>query len=217
MPLCLRERDLVPIVQEAGCAPGLVWMGAEYLMPTSIWSTDRPACSELLYRLLSQQQMSRMEENWSWEVVQQHDVTWLKSLRVIALLWLQGCTFVWYKRARPFYWLNNHGLLSEDSVSGCEFKCVYRVFVFFNRRTNNQWQSMRPSERNLLPRNEILNERWLDLWQRLVRHIRCSSQKIQYSHVMYFQNFWSTWTLSCISHNILVNDFWICVINMMYK
>jgi len=28
-----RERDLVPTVQEAGWAPGMVWMGAENLTP----------------------------------------------------------------------------------------------------------------------------------------------------------------------------------------
>jgi len=47
----LGKEILVPIVQEAGCAPGLVWMGAENLMPIGIWSTDRPSCSELLYGL----------------------------------------------------------------------------------------------------------------------------------------------------------------------
>ena len=41
----------VPIVQEAGWAPGPVWTGAEYLAPTGIRSPDRPASSESLYRL----------------------------------------------------------------------------------------------------------------------------------------------------------------------
>jgi hypothetical protein len=45
------ERDPIPIVQEAGWAPGLVWIGAEYLAATGIRSPDRPARSELLYRL----------------------------------------------------------------------------------------------------------------------------------------------------------------------
>ena len=44
-------KDPVPIVQEAGWAPGPVWMGAEYLAPTGIRSPDRPARSESLYRL----------------------------------------------------------------------------------------------------------------------------------------------------------------------
>jgi len=44
-------KDPVPIVQEAGWAPGPVWTGAENLAPTRIRSPDRPACSQLLYRL----------------------------------------------------------------------------------------------------------------------------------------------------------------------
>ena len=43
--------DPVPIVQEAGCAPGLVWIGAENLAPTGIQSPDLLARSESLYRL----------------------------------------------------------------------------------------------------------------------------------------------------------------------
>ena len=44
-------KDPVPIVQEAGWAPGPVWTGAENLDPTGIQSPDRPARSESLYRL----------------------------------------------------------------------------------------------------------------------------------------------------------------------
>jgi hypothetical protein len=51
-PLYPRERDPVPIVQEAGWAPGPVWTGAENLAPTGIRSPDRPAHSESLYRLI---------------------------------------------------------------------------------------------------------------------------------------------------------------------
>ena len=40
------RNDPVPTVQEAGWAPGLVWMGAENLAPTEIRPPDRPACSE---------------------------------------------------------------------------------------------------------------------------------------------------------------------------
>jgi hypothetical protein len=38
-----RERDTVPILWEAGWAPGTVWTGPEYLAPTGIRSPDRPA------------------------------------------------------------------------------------------------------------------------------------------------------------------------------
>jgi len=44
-------KDPVPIVQEAGWAPEPVWTGAENLSPNEIRSPDRPACSQLLYRL----------------------------------------------------------------------------------------------------------------------------------------------------------------------
>jgi hypothetical protein len=50
-PLYPRERDPVPIVQEAAWAPGPVWTGAEYLVLTGIRSPDPPACRESLYRL----------------------------------------------------------------------------------------------------------------------------------------------------------------------
>ena len=50
-PPYYRERDPVPIVQEAECAPAQVWTGAENLVPTGIRSPDRPARRESLYRL----------------------------------------------------------------------------------------------------------------------------------------------------------------------
>jgi len=45
------RKDQVPIVQEAGWAPGTVWTCAGNLAPTGIRSPDRPARSELLYCL----------------------------------------------------------------------------------------------------------------------------------------------------------------------
>jgi len=50
-PLFTSGKDPVPIVQEAGWAPGPVWTGAENLAPTGIRSPDRPARSQSLYRL----------------------------------------------------------------------------------------------------------------------------------------------------------------------
>ena len=44
-------KDPVPNVQEAGWAPGPVWMDAENLAPTGIQALDHPALSESLYRL----------------------------------------------------------------------------------------------------------------------------------------------------------------------
>jgi len=42
-PLFTPGKDPVPIVQEAGWAPGPVWTGAENLAPTGIQSLDHPA------------------------------------------------------------------------------------------------------------------------------------------------------------------------------
>jgi hypothetical protein len=44
-------KDRVPIAQEAGRAPGLVWIGAENVAHTGIRSPDCPARSESLYQL----------------------------------------------------------------------------------------------------------------------------------------------------------------------
>jgi len=49
-PLFTSGKDPVPIVQEAGWAPGLVWTGAENLAPTGIRSPDRPTRSQSLHR-----------------------------------------------------------------------------------------------------------------------------------------------------------------------
>jgi len=45
------RKDLVPIVQEAGWASGLVWTGAENLAPTGIQFPDCPARRQSLYQL----------------------------------------------------------------------------------------------------------------------------------------------------------------------
>ena len=50
-PLFTPGKDPVPIVQEAGWAPGPVWKGAKNLAPTGIRSPDGPARSQSLYRL----------------------------------------------------------------------------------------------------------------------------------------------------------------------
>jgi hypothetical protein len=50
-PLFTPGKDTVPIVQEAGWAPGPVWTGVEKLDPTEIRSPDRPVRSQSLYQL----------------------------------------------------------------------------------------------------------------------------------------------------------------------
>ena len=50
-PLFNPRKDPVPIVQEAGWAPGPVWTDAEYIAPTGIRTLDLPVRSQSLYRL----------------------------------------------------------------------------------------------------------------------------------------------------------------------
>jgi hypothetical protein len=50
-PLFTPGKDAVPIVQEAGWAPGPVWTSAKNLTPTGNQSLDRPARSQSLYWL----------------------------------------------------------------------------------------------------------------------------------------------------------------------
>ena len=50
-PLFTPGKEPVPIVQDAGWAPGPVWTGAEILAPTGTRSPDRPTRSQSLYRL----------------------------------------------------------------------------------------------------------------------------------------------------------------------
>jgi len=66
-PLFIPGKDPVPIVQEAGWAPGPVWTGAENLAPTRIRSPDRPARSQSLYRLSYWAHLSNVILHWiSW-------------------------------------------------------------------------------------------------------------------------------------------------------
>jgi hypothetical protein len=50
-PLCLRKRNPVPIVQEAGWVPDPVSTGTENLSSTGLESPGRPTRREFLYRL----------------------------------------------------------------------------------------------------------------------------------------------------------------------
>ena len=61
-PLFTPGKDPVPIVQEAGWAPGPVRTGAEYLASIGIRSPDRPARSQSLYRL------SYRTHSYLWEI-----------------------------------------------------------------------------------------------------------------------------------------------------
>ena len=50
-PIFTPGKHSVPVVQEAGWAPGLVWTGAENLALTGIRSPDRSTRSQSLYQL----------------------------------------------------------------------------------------------------------------------------------------------------------------------
>jgi hypothetical protein len=49
-PLFIPGKDLVPIVEEAGWAPGPVWTDAENFAPTGIRPPDRPARTDYATR-----------------------------------------------------------------------------------------------------------------------------------------------------------------------
>jgi hypothetical protein len=53
--------------QDAGWAPGTAWTGAENLTPTGIGSLDRPARSQLLYRLRYPAHDARMHSDLKLE------------------------------------------------------------------------------------------------------------------------------------------------------
>ena len=57
-----RERDLVPMVQEAGYAPEWFWTSKENLAPGGIRFPDRPARSESLYESTVRSQMLDISE-----------------------------------------------------------------------------------------------------------------------------------------------------------
>jgi len=61
-PLFIPGKNPVPIVQEAGWAPGPVWTGAENLAPTGIRSPDRSARSQSLYRLSYPAHFGKIQE-----------------------------------------------------------------------------------------------------------------------------------------------------------
>jgi hypothetical protein len=57
------QRGTVPIVREAGRAPGQFWMGAENLAPTGIRSKDRPVRIATLYGLHIPAQAGEFKRN----------------------------------------------------------------------------------------------------------------------------------------------------------
>ena len=71
-PLFTPVKDPIPIVLEAGWAPGPVWTGAENLAPTGIGSPDRPARSQSQYRLRYSAHQNTAAVTVSWSIGSQH-------------------------------------------------------------------------------------------------------------------------------------------------
>jgi len=83
-PLYPRERDPVPILQEAGWAPGPVLMVAEYLTSTGIRSPEPPARIESLYEtsILEFEKWNKITQDVIDEIKQ------TKKIRPCDLNWL---------------------------------------------------------------------------------------------------------------------------------
>ena len=76
-------KDPLPIVQEAGWAPGPVWTGAENLASTGIRSPDRPARSESPCRL------NYPGQRWytnCFEIIHFHNTSFKMLITLINLL-----------------------------------------------------------------------------------------------------------------------------------
>ena len=73
-------KDPIPIVQEAGWAPGPFWTGAEILANTGIRSPDLPALSQSLYRLrYPAHRLLRISGNF--------DISACEYLQVLSFIW----------------------------------------------------------------------------------------------------------------------------------
>jgi hypothetical protein len=77
-PLYHRESDPVPIVQEAGWAPGPVWTGAENLAPSGIRSPDRPSRSE--YNVNKKTNGMRQSPEFECDYVNTYELTSLRRI-----------------------------------------------------------------------------------------------------------------------------------------
>jgi hypothetical protein len=107
-----RERDRVPILQEAGWALGPVWRGEENLISTGIRSPESPARSELLYQLsypdpcgeeMSNEILLQCNLVLKCVVIKQGLRSWARSkwLRrgpCVSLLRTMECTFSFHRR-----------------------------------------------------------------------------------------------------------------------
>ena len=108
-PLFTPGQNLVPIVQEAGLAPGPAWTGAENLAPTGIRSPDRPAHSQSLYRLRYPAHRNTVHgpisECQNIKTVVQAFLT-ISKLEVIKCLNATTCLLIRGKREEIFLLLN---------------------------------------------------------------------------------------------------------------
>jgi len=76
-PHFIREKDPVPILQEAGWAPGPVWTGGKSRTHRDS-IPDRPGCSQLLYRLSYRARFYKYEH----EIVMKHILIYRDYTRI---------------------------------------------------------------------------------------------------------------------------------------
>ena len=117
-PLFPRKTNTVPIVQEALWAQGPVWASAENLAPTGIWSPDRPARSESLYRLgqgdpqnvvLDLIVLVHIKMTWSLCVLET-----LVLVSVASKISVWGSEIQWKHAATLYYFTVCHGAHNRD-------------------------------------------------------------------------------------------------------
>ena len=82
-PLFTPGKNPLPIVQEAGWAPGPIWAGTENLAATGIRFPDRPARSQSLYRL------NYRAHFYSQQCIQNYIYKFVTNLliQIMALIW----------------------------------------------------------------------------------------------------------------------------------
>ena len=94
-------KNPIPIVQEAGWAPGPVWTGAENLASTGIRSPDRPVRSQSLYHLRYQGHTTILYFAQKEDRKCKHKVTW-RRFSVFTFFTLHRCSNPFIDRTHSF-------------------------------------------------------------------------------------------------------------------
>jgi hypothetical protein len=115
-PLYPRERTPVPVEQETGWAPNLVWRREIFLNPAGIWTPDRPARSPatmltMLSQLLSLTRISYIISQWNYFIIQQSGVCVCVCVYIYIYIYIKqitelGLTFTWNTIKYGAFWWN---------------------------------------------------------------------------------------------------------------